>query len=110
MYTSQLHSLTGVIISRRAPGRSPTGDTISPPAWQRFYRSIPFLATSPSSQYLLTQAFSPRPSSCRPGPHLSTWTSPATFRPGHFPKFSYCVKKIRLETDLLFLGTEIAVP
>lgn len=93
MYTSQLHSLTGVIISRRAPGRSPTGDTISPPAWQRFYRSIPFVATSPSSQYLLTQAFSPRPSSCRPGPHLSTWTSPRHFPARPFPEiFLLCQK------------------
>jgi hypothetical protein len=36
MYTSQLHSLRVVISPRRPPGRTPSGDTISPPAWQRF--------------------------------------------------------------------------
>ena len=54
MYTSQLHSLRErdhpLAVPLVPPGRSllppPAGDTISPTTWQRFHRSIPFLATS----------------------------------------------------------------
>jgi hypothetical protein len=44
MYTSQVYSLRDRDhpSARRTPGRTPSGDTISPSAWQRFHRSIPF--------------------------------------------------------------------
>jgi hypothetical protein len=95
MYTSQLHSLTDVIISRRAPGRSllrpPLGILLALPLG-----NDSSIYPLPSDRYPLTQAFSPRPSSCRLGPIPFHMAIPRYFpaRPvGSYPEiFLKCQK------------------
>lgn len=127
MYTSQLHSLRDVIISRRTPGRSlvqpPLGILLALPLGND--SSIYPLPSDHISSTPPPQFYTRRPSLPVPPP---ADTAPAHFHmaiprlfparllgcyPPSLPKFSFRVKKIPLETDLgipLFLGTKITVP
>ena len=127
MYTSQLHSLRDVIISRRAPGRSlvqpPLGILLALPLGNdsSIYPLPSDHISSPPHPSIYTRRPSlPVLSPADPAPHHFHMAIPRLFParlfgcyPPILPKISFRVKKNPFETDLgirLFLGTEITVP